>query len=510
MALNLTVPAFTDEPLPQAETHPQKLAEFIASLPPAPLDAAIALHEEIEILNRQRVAADSRYKALELYRDKLTELSGTLAATYCGTSLPLTKAARASAAAAESLWLELSYGYKLVLIEHLSQLFTLAHKGTIPIIHRALDALLQLSMVYYQTYFDIPETVWRDIHQLYFHAAQQSIHQLPIINDGKASSIELLYKQILLLALSDPRHMSAQDLQLVADYSAQHAQHAQLRGLGKPENSAGIFIVDLSSAKAPTPYAKAAKAANADTDILFVTIELVRLIHQQLQQLLQDGKQPQQLNLPAIAANPRYQDMLSYLIRHWGISPRRSYRRSHKTSIYQLGIGLDAIHAMLEQERQTEHETKTAAESNAAISNWQVINISAEGTALRKFPTVTAQVDIGDLLAVRGKGERRWSIAALRWATNRDHEQLEIGTQLLAPQAQPVSISAVNSGKFEPALSLPAVAATRQAATLATRCGIYAPARVLEINENGMISKVMITKLVERSRNYERFQFSAL
>src|SRR5690606_35998335 len=97
-----------------------------------------------------------------------------------------------------------------------------------------------------------------------------------------------------------------QDIELVADYIAHYAQHAQLQGLGMPESPAGIFIVDLSSAKPPIPYIKNIKVTDGDTDILFVAIELARLAHRHLQ-MLQSGNIPQHANLPAASVDARYQ-----------------------------------------------------------------------------------------------------------------------------------------------------------------------------------------------------------
>src|SRR5690606_38536410 len=130
--------------------------------------------EEMEILNRQKVSADNRFKALEIYREKTAQLTKMLADAYCSATLPLSREAKTSATAVESLWLELAYGYKLALIDQLGQLFYMNNKATIPTIYRAIEALHQLSIVYYQTYFNVPDTIWRDLHQLYFHAAQQS------------------------------------------------------------------------------------------------------------------------------------------------------------------------------------------------------------------------------------------------------------------------------------------------------------------------------------------------
>ncbi|MDP2246525.1 MAG: hypothetical protein Q8J65_00230, partial [Nitrosomonadales bacterium] len=148
--------------------------------------------------------------------------------------------------------------------------------------------------------------------------------------------------------------------------------------------------------------------------------------------------------------------------------------------------------------------------SPVRISNWQVLNISAGGTALRKFPTVSAQVRIGELLSVKNENEKTWAVAVLRWASNGGQEQLDIGTQLIAPYAKAGGTRVLNGDLFEPALILPAMPAIKQTASLITRCGFYAPARILELDENGIVSRIMITKLVERTRSFERFQFSVL
>ncbi len=524
MAMNLTVPALEEKPLINAETRPPKILEFLAKLPASPLEAATTLHEEMEILNRQKISADNRFKALEIYRNHVISIVGNLSHTYCSASLPLSKEAKAYAAAAESLWLELSYGYKLTLTDQLNQLFNPNSKTTALTIHRAMESLHQLSMVYYETYFNIPGTVWSDLHQLYFHAAHQSLHEIELQTDSRPSSINLLYKQILLMSLADPQHLSPQDIELVADYISRYANHTQLQGLGILENPVGIFVISLDSDEPPVPYVKNTKQTDGDTDILFITVELARLVHQHLQ-MLQSGNIARNSGLPEAMLDTRYQDMLVYLIKHWGVSPKRIYKRSSENNVSQLGIGLAATHYFINNEqhyRQPETADETinlggyateelhGKKSPIKFSNWQVLNISAGGTALRKFPTVSAQVRIGELLSVKNESEKTWSVAVLRWASNGEQDQLDIGTQLIAPNAKAGGARVLNGDLFEPALILPAMPAIKQAASLVTRCGFYAPARVLELDENGTISRIMITKLVERTRSFERFQFSFL
>ncbi|HEY8353696.1 MAG TPA: hypothetical protein VIK69_01610 [Methylophilaceae bacterium] len=519
MPLTLTVPALEEKPLIVAETRPQKVLEFLSRLPSAPLEAATALRDEMEILNRQKVAADNRLRALDLYREHVVRLTDNLADAYRNSTLPLSRESKTHAAAAEALWLELSYGYKLALLDQIGQLFSPSDKTAALTIYHAMESLRRLSMVYYETYFSVPGSIWRDWHQLYFHAAQKSLHEFALTVDGKKTSIDLLYKQILLMALTDPQHLAPQDMEQVADYIARFAGHTQLQGLGILENPAGIFIIALDSDKPPIPYIKNVEQTDDSTDILFITVDLARLVHQHLQ-MLQSGNIARNSGLPENASDGRYQDMLVYLIKHWGVSPKRIYKRSNKNGRAQIGIGLTATHYFINNERhyqqpRTSDSAETAAPPTPGTpvkpSVWQVVNVSANGTALRKFPSVDASVRIGELLSIKSDNEPNWSVAVLRWAVNGEQEQLDIGTQLLAPKAEAIGIRLTNTdGAFEPALALPEMPSIKQAASIIARCGTYAPARVLELDQNGRISRILITKLVERTHSFERFQYSVL
>ena len=66
MALTLTIPALTDKPLIPAETQPQKLQGLMGQWLKLPmLEAATAMADELENLNRQVVPSDARFRALE-------------------------------------------------------------------------------------------------------------------------------------------------------------------------------------------------------------------------------------------------------------------------------------------------------------------------------------------------------------------------------------------------------------------------------------------------------------
>lgn len=527
MPLSLNVPDLEDKPLIQADTHPQKISQFIDSLPPASvLEAGAALQVEIQMLNRQRIAPDIRVKALETYRPTLINITETLATQYCSALLPLPESAQQHAALAESLWLELAYGYKLALIDQQNKLFSLSgSKSTAVMIQRAIEAMGQLAMVYYQTYRLLPESIWTDLHQLYRFAVQNSLQDVGFPGGKETrgtTSVSLTYKQVLLMSLTDPQHLSAHEMKQIAAYIDRHAHHAQLQGLARLENPAGIFLVKLDEDKPAAPYQKKAGNAATSSEILLVTIELARLAYKHLQ-ILQNGNVPTKGELPDNASEPRYQDILTYLIKRWGSPPKRIFNRLRDSDSVELGIGINSAHYFMNGGKPFVAPVNDVTEVSARVatprslseqtykpSQWQALNISAGGMALRKLPHTEGSVRIGELLSVKNRFTSNWSVGVLRWANSNEHQQLDIGAQLIAPEATAAGARIPNQTDFEPILLLPPIPPLKQAASIIAACGMYGPARVLQLAEGGKISRVMITKLIERTGSFERFQFSHL
>jgi hypothetical protein len=419
----------------------------------------------------------------------------------------------------------LGYGYKLALLDLANKLFGLGNsKLAASTIRRAIESLGQLAMVYYQTYFVPPSNIWSDFHQLYHYAVQQSLHEIEVVVDGMTSSINLIYKKILLMSLADPQHLSPKDIKIVADYITRFAHHTQLQGIAPLENPAGIFLVSLNTDKPPIPYVKNVKETDSGNDILLVTMDLARLLHQHIQ-MMQNGNIPRNSGLPENASDPHYQDILVYLIKHWGASPKRIYNRSRKSDGVELGIGVAAAHYFVNSETHyvSPMEVTDTTEIPAYVSGisatsqkkfnssrWQALNISAGGMALRRFPNAEGNVRVGELLSVKNSNESKWSVGVLRWVSNNEQQQLDIGTQLIAPEAKAAGARAPNQKQFEPVLLLPELPAIKQPGSVVSACGMYSPARVLELEEHGKISRILLTRLVERTGSFERFQFSYL
>ncbi len=68
-----------------------------------------------------------------------------------------------------------------------------------------METLGQMAMVSYQTYFTVAGSIWSDLHQLYFFAVQQGLHEIELGPDSShpgTISINHTYKQALLMSLT--------------------------------------------------------------------------------------------------------------------------------------------------------------------------------------------------------------------------------------------------------------------------------------------------------------------
>ncbi|NOU24459.1 MAG: hypothetical protein HOO90_02870 [Methylotenera sp.] len=526
MALNLYIPTLKDNPIIIAETRPQKISQsLIAQHGKNLLDIASFLNSELEILNRQKISPSTRVQALDAYRPILISTAQALSEDYSIAALPLHDKAKLAAAAVESLWLELGYGYKLVLVDLQNQLIKLGtDKSSANAIQRAMHAVAEHALVYYQTYFTPPEHIWSDLHQLYFCAIKLGIQNVKVDEDKSvvgststhANTIENTYKHALLMSLADPQHLTQKNMRLAAEYLAFHVENAKISVVAPLEITTSCFVVDLSSNKPPVPYSKQKTAPNPDSDILLQTLDLVIAIHQDLSSL-QNEQLPKDGGIPVNANRDEYIDLLTYLIKHWGVTQKRIFNRTKSQGEVDIVTGIPAIHYFSSSLNEAARANKSPigkAQTNDLdtphASRWHIINISAIGMSVRRHPTAEKNIRIGSLLGFKTKDEQNWSVGLVRWASCGNRDRLDIGVQLIAPRAQSAIARINKTGREELVLLLPEIIAVKQLATIVARVGTYEPARQLSITYNNNTHVIMLTKVIERSHHFERIQYSVI
>lgn len=514
MPISLKLPNLDDNPILLAETRAHKINEFIERLPFSdPITAATDLIDELQILNSQKVAFANRINALELYRPSAIQIYQDLIPNFSNASLPITKNEQAFADVATQLWQEFAFGYKFALVDLQNKILNInSSKSTAQVVQRALHALKEIALVHHLSYKSPPASLWAELHQLYFCALQQSAEKQAVTDQlagdklsNNISSVNLIYTQVLLMALADPQHLANSDILKTDAYLSSVALQAELRPLGLIDNPVGVFLVGLDSDKPPTPFAKNQGVPDDTTDILLITLNLARLIHQHIK-LLQEGIIPEEGNFPADALENHYGDLLTRLIKNFGKAQQRIFSRTAKSDGVELGIGLIATHHLIHDGGNTFANANTAA---GAIkpSRWQVLNVSAGGYALRKFNSSQASARIGDIVAVKNSKNKMWELAVLRWANINELNQLDVGLELISPSAIAINAKFENNTLEGEALLLPELRALKQAASIITARGFCKLGDTLRIVVNNKSAKMVIDKLVERTARFERFQY---
>lgn len=525
MPLKLAVPSADGNANPNAETRPKQVKDWLDMLPKGqPFEASRMARDGLATLNRQKLAPDQRLKLLELYGETIHALLPAIAATYSGVALPLPEKNRQAANLARELYVELAYGYKLALLELANKRF-----GTGRLLPQAtrgaLAALANILVVCYQTYAPTPAGIWSEMHQLYQFAVEEGIQGT--VPEGGGNSVAHTYKQALLLALADPYRLMQGEVGKTLDYLARFGDRAQLAPLATASHGTGVFLVRLDSDKPPRPLPQDRADADAHTDLLLLTLELARLLHQQLTRL-EAGEAPSAFGLPEEARESGYPGLMRRLIRHWGVAPKRHFNRIRNQATVDICVGLRAIHYFLNGQTPFQPpETGAAPEGDITIAavapmagatagrhfdsgRWEIVNESAGGLALRMISGDPLHIRVGEVVGLKtGQGDD-WSIGAVRWVQSDNPEHLEVGIQMLAPNALPTEIKptiAAAGDITQPALLLPEMPVLKQPAALLAPRGLYRNQREYRVGHGGGAKTVRAVKLLEQTVGYELFQF---
>lgn len=517
MPLMLTVP--TPDPVEDltVETRPKHLKEWLNDLPLTNIgEVCRTLDDEIGALNRQKVAMDTRLKLLELYRNAILKLLPAMEEQYVATRLPQPGKNRQMAEQARQLLMSLAAGYKIILLDYQNARITLG-KGKIAMTaaQRAISALSRILMICYQTYAPAPSGIWFEIHQIFRFAIEQDIASETIVDEEHESSINHVYKQTLLLALSNPYHLSPGEVARIQNYLVAFGSLAQLQAFAHTDNPIGLFLAQTNSDKPPKPLPQGLDEVDNRGDILLNTLELAHALHHHIERL-NAGELPKNLHLPEVAKEANYGDLLKCLLKIWSAAPKRMFSRTENISSTQVCIGLPSLHYFLGG-REPGNSTdisfiQRTRDQRFTSGKWLVINESAGGLALSGTFDTLPQIRPGDVIGLKSDGSNKWNVGAVRWVKSDKADHLEIGAQLIAPKADPARIKPSIAGPaetFQAALLLPEILLLRQQETLIAPRGTFGPQRelLLELNDN-TTRAVRAVKLVEQTAGYERFEFS--
>jgi len=162
-------------------------------------------------------------------------------------------------------------------------------------------------------------------------------------------------------------------------------------------------------------------------------------------------------------------------------------------------------HAALEVQIDTSHCTQ----------NWKIVNVSAGGCCMYRDYPETTRAQVGELLGIREQGTPdtfHWRIGVVRWLKHEEKQGLKLGIEMLSPSA--VAIAACREQPedtdYTRGLLLPDIATIQQQATLLLPSLPFVPEETVIINCHGRDVRVKLTRLVENTGLFARFEYEPL
>lgn len=530
------------------ETNPKYARAWLASLSPVDnADSARELYQSLYALNRMDLDVGQRDELMGLYGAPIYEAVGFFQASFGRASFPLPKKLRQVAEFVCQLHFEMAHGYKLC-VQDLSRHWLPWRRRQLiaACAERALYHLGEVLLRSYQLYLPYPQGVWRDVHALYRHVEHYGRHDEVVrVDEGlgmTSVSVSQRYRRLLMLGIANPYQMPANECVAVYRFLGRWIEQVRLDSTLVRPDSAGCFLVDPAMDVPPSPLARTTGSSNPDLRVLD-TGELVRTLHVFLRRL-ERGEPAGELQLGVECLDSACHDMLQRLHRSYAHTTSRRHSRIKRHETVSICAGVSAMHFFVSGQRpmaasgsavtDAPFQTETLSETDGSggdqayvaldepthvaspssrhdsfrIDRWQVRDVSPQGLLLAQDEEPSVKFRVGDALGVqRSNTVGQWSVGLVRWCKARSGKGVEVGVELIAPDAAPASLRAVADGEIAavPALSLPAVEAAHRPASLLVPRGALQVGKDFFLSEtNRTVRRVRILDAIERTSSIEQ------
>jgi hypothetical protein len=560
--IRLLVPRPSLEALTFCETTASALADWVAGLPMANTRSAAAqVRAGVTEVAALHTTAGSRLELLEVLRPPVHYLTTRLDRA----ALSQGQDAEALGTTAQSLQAVLCTGYKAVVRDALEEMATsrTVLRDTLPrAIHRAISDLSRQHLRTLQLYVAPPAQTWLEPNQLYLLAENLELAQYQTKDAENhhdlALSISDVYLRLALLSCCKPNQLRHRHLSRIFNALEEWA----CRAIIDPTPEGTQFAVDLAADQGPVYAAlgqNMAQPRGIRTDVLVYEIEAY----------LNDID----TSIPV----PDFIDpnLLSQLAGAWGKISPRSQRRLPTEEPLMVCVGLRGTHYFLsggvefseqvfdtnrlmqselnpfmsEQIAQRDPDKRDVWDDafdlgakiplNPNISNpenllraprkadgsadslpsgmrfYQALaqDTSPSGYRMAWPESVPANLQAGELLAVREASDPRWCVAVLRWI-RQEESGTTTGVELLAPRAIPLAIRVVQKKggptDYARGLLLPEIKPIGQPATLITPRVPFVGGQKVHVHRQGVQTTAQLRELVTATDSFNQFTFKML
>jgi len=496
--MQLSVPNRTAPKSGSFDSNPASVRKWIDALPMANIGATTRLlFEALTDLNHQDIAAQQRFKTLELLYRPVRYVTERMKKHFVGQPLPPSPSSLKIAKLSREISHAFATGYKVLVMEQIAGIGRKDRKLLVSSLHRAIKQLSAVLLKAYQVYEPYPDSVWLEVHSLYRYAENNRLHKTRVAEEQapgkKSSTITDIYKQILLLALACPyrlRHSEAEDIYQALE---EWAPYATLQEVG--EFTEALFATNLDSDQPPSYLVLRDANENCRTLRVLTTRKLAEQLRKELAEKRDTG--------PGHHRHQVKNSTLRRLMLAWGVMPKRRFSRVKDQSQVVVAMGLSSIHYFVSgevafndasvthdchSELGTDRHAKPLSDQRARFDakvtreregkqpdvwemdyrlegvsppssveeavaraavgmqidtshctqSWKMVNVSAGGYCLLWDNPEMTRAQVGELLGIREESDPdtfHWRLGVIRWLKYNDKRGLDLGVQMLSPGA---------------------------------------------------------------------------
>ncbi|CAK0778511.1 cyclic-di-GMP-binding protein [Gammaproteobacteria bacterium] len=499
---------------PSVELHERTIRKRLNHLPLLNLTISVPLLiEAVQGLSDEPLAARTRLQLLDLYREPINTLFRSFGTPILRKTSPL-GGWEGNPSDPGRMFLASADGYKAIVL-------ACCQEGATPVsddllllgLWRALEQLAHALVHAYRYYRSLPPGVFLEAHQIFHYAVYWGVenHPLRCTHPGLGTdatigttSIADLYKQLLLLSISDPYSLTAEHLYQALEYLVSVAGKARFLGWkeavrqhlipnipkampGVPCISGveGLFIVDLEEDHPPLPAAQT-DFSGATTDRWVIDTQPVLDALYQSTTAFEEEKGLQR----------RLAEQLTTRLR--GIGQRREPRRSGKSEAI-LVLGIAEVHQTL--------SGGDSSVSRIEPSTWTVVNENSKSFMLNSPEQY--QVAVGDLVGIArapASEEGEWVVGVIRWLRAPNTGGTALGIELLT--GTPAAAWCIAPAEGPQRCILQTFPGEEE--VIAAPKGFYRRGIEFELHHQNQSRRVMASHLLQEESGFDQFELTQL
>ncbi len=435
---------------PAVELNPRRLRQWLFDLPIMNVPETVRqLDARIRPFNEMALDADERLKLLEVLFEAFDEILFSYDDLRL-SMLPIRPDER-RALAQDIMWLylQLAAGYKLIVLAHFDNDGRGVRDSTLVMaLFRAMELLAHALLYAYRAHETPPPLTYLELYQLYHYARRRKLHQQrlrQIRGYAATPTVERLFKQVMLLSIADPYHMSGQAVFenfLLLDTVCDAAE------ITSPEDCPAdrpAFRFAYAEDAPPIHCAFAQGTLAPDEGGVLQVAHVAERLRSQAAET--SGHDAQLLtDLALRLGNPQ---------------ERRDARRADARTIH-LTAGLPAVLHFLARPEHIEQVMEAEVHAGIAVMDLDspeaadcalfpchIRNISARGYLLACDPhSLTVEPVVGDVIGVvdpeRTPATSTLHVGLIRWVKQADDGQLHLGVEIVPGHPRPIRIHPAN------------------------------------------------------------------